>query len=111
MEACYARCNCWTDFPDMGGQVARFGPSGQVVSVRWSGDLSGDWGVIGQVVRWLGDHSGGEEVRRAGGRLVILPRKPDNLHYCASQHSLQITHEIDAWCFQDSCWCSHNQVL
>ena len=54
MEACYARCNCWTDFPDMGGQVARFGPSGQVVSVRWSGDLSGDWGVIGQVVRWWG---------------------------------------------------------
>merc|ERR1712154_457864 len=40
MEACYARCNCWTDFPDMGGQI---------------------------------------------------------------------THEIDAWCFQDSCWCSHNQ--
>ena len=52
MEACYARCNCWTDFPDMGGQVARFGPSGQVVSVRWSGDRSGDWVVIGQVVRW-----------------------------------------------------------
>ena len=21
MEACYARCNCWTDFPDMGGQI------------------------------------------------------------------------------------------
>merc|ERR1711934_987061 len=40
MEACYARCNCWTDFPDMGGQI---------------------------------------------------------------------THEIDAWCFQDACWCSHNQ--
>ena len=35
MEACYARCNCWTDFPDMGGEI---------------------------------------------------------------------THEIDAWCFQDACW-------
>merc|ERR1712029_294469 len=21
MDACYARCNCWTDFPDMGGQI------------------------------------------------------------------------------------------
>ena len=41
MEACYARCNCWSDFPDMGGQI---------------------------------------------------------------------THEMDAWCFQDACWCSHNQV-
>ena len=20
-EACYARCNCWTDFPNMGGQI------------------------------------------------------------------------------------------
>merc|ERR1739847_98998 len=40
MEACYARCNCWTDFPDMGGQI---------------------------------------------------------------------THEVDAWCFQDACWCSYNQ--
>merc|ERR1712172_376683 len=40
MEACYARCNCWTDFPDMGGQI---------------------------------------------------------------------THEIDAACFLDACWCSHNQ--
>ena len=19
-EACYARCNCWSDFPDMGGE-------------------------------------------------------------------------------------------
>ena len=35
MEACYARCNCWTDFPDMGGEI---------------------------------------------------------------------THEVDAWCFQDACW-------
>ena len=42
MEACYARCNCWTDFPDMGGQI---------------------------------------------------------------------THEVDAWCFQDSCWCSYDQVI
>merc|ERR1712194_276044 len=40
MDACYARCNCWTDFPDMGGQI---------------------------------------------------------------------THEIDAACFLDACWCSHNQ--
>merc|ERR1711899_251399 len=40
MKACYARCNCWTDFPDMGGQI---------------------------------------------------------------------THEMDAWCFQDACWCSYNQ--
>merc|ERR1712122_419755 len=21
MEACYARCNCWDDFPNMGGQI------------------------------------------------------------------------------------------
>ena len=42
MEACYARCNCWTDFPDMGGQI---------------------------------------------------------------------THEVDAWCFQEACWCSYDQVL
>merc|ERR1712079_624580 len=21
LEACYARCNCWTDFPDMGGEI------------------------------------------------------------------------------------------
>ena len=41
MEACYARCNCWSDFPDMGGHI---------------------------------------------------------------------THEMDAWCFQDACWCSYNQV-
>ena len=41
MEACYARCNCWSDFPDMGGQI---------------------------------------------------------------------THEVDAQCFLDSCWCSYNQV-
>merc|ERR1719320_492474 len=40
MEACYARCNCWSDFPDMGGHI---------------------------------------------------------------------THEMDAWCFQDACWCSYNQ--
>merc|ERR1711988_1984781 len=40
MEACYARCNCWTDFPDMGGEI---------------------------------------------------------------------THEVDAWCFQDACWCSYDQ--
>ena len=40
MEACYARCNCWTDFPDMGGQV---------------------------------------------------------------------THEVDALCMMDACWCSYNQ--
>merc|ERR1712038_228323 len=39
-KACYARCNCWTDFPDMGGQI---------------------------------------------------------------------THEMDAWCLQDACWCSYNQ--
>ena len=42
MEACYARCNCWDDFPNMGGQI---------------------------------------------------------------------THEVDAWCFQDACWCSYNQNL
>ena len=42
MEACYARCNCWTDFPDMGGQV---------------------------------------------------------------------THEVDALCMMDACWCSYNQDL
>jgi len=41
MEACYARCNCWTDFPDMGGQI---------------------------------------------------------------------THEVDAWCFQEACWCSYDQA-
>ena len=40
MDACYARCNCWTDFPDMGGQI---------------------------------------------------------------------THEMDAACFLDACWCSYNQ--
>merc|ERR1711915_51622 len=40
MEACYARCNCWTDFPDMGGQI---------------------------------------------------------------------THEVDAWCFQSTCYCSYDQ--
>merc|ERR1719444_742465 len=40
MEACYARCNCWSDFPNLGGQI---------------------------------------------------------------------THEADAWCFQDACWCSYNQ--
>ena len=47
MEACYARCNCWTDFPDMGGQVTRGGSNGQVVSVsvRWLVSVSG-----GQVV-------------------------------------------------------------
>ncbi len=21
MEACYARCNCWSDFPDLGGEI------------------------------------------------------------------------------------------
>merc|ERR1712228_1169602 len=21
LEACYARCNCWTDFPDLGGEI------------------------------------------------------------------------------------------
>jgi len=41
-EACYARCNCWTDFPDMGGQI---------------------------------------------------------------------THEVDALCMMDACWCSYNQDL
>ena len=55
MEACYARCNCWTDFPDMGGQVTRGGSNGQVVSVS---------------VRWLvsvsGGPLGGQVVRRAG---------------------------------------------
>ena len=56
MEACYARCNCWTDFPDMGGQVTRCGSIGQVVSVS---------------VRWSGDPPGGQVVRRAGGRLVV----------------------------------------
>merc|ERR1739838_281177 len=40
MDACYARCNCWTDFPDMGGQI---------------------------------------------------------------------THEVDALCMMDACWCSFNQ--
>ena len=39
-EACYARCNCWSDFPDMGGVI---------------------------------------------------------------------THEVDAQCFLDACWCSYNQ--
>ena len=100
----------WADRWQDLAQVARWSVSGGQVIVQvigWS--LVRWWG--GEVVGWLGDHSGGEEVRRAGGRLVILPRKPDDLHYCASQHSLQITHEIDAWCFQDSCWCSHNQVL
>ena len=42
MEACYARCNCWTDFPDMGGQI---------------------------------------------------------------------THEVDALCMMNACWCSYNQDL
>ena len=94
-----------------GGKIWPKWPGGQcqVIFQVIGGSLVRWWG--GEVVGWLGDHSGGEEVRRAGGRLVILPRKPDDLHYCASQHSLQITHEIDAWCFQDSCWCSHNQVL
>merc|ERR1712117_489445 len=41
-EACCARCNCWTDFPDMGGQI---------------------------------------------------------------------THEVDAMCIMDACWCSYNQDL
>ena len=40
MDACYARCNCWTDFPDMGGEI---------------------------------------------------------------------THEVDAMCLMDACWCSYNQ--
>merc|ERR1712243_380966 len=40
MDACYARCNCWSDFPDMGGTI---------------------------------------------------------------------THEVDAWCFMDACWCSYDQ--
>ena len=51
MEACYARCNRWTDFPDMGGQVTRGGSNGQVVSVS---------------VRWSGGPPGGQVVRRAG---------------------------------------------
>merc|ERR1711944_269987 len=42
MEACYARCNCWSDFPNMGGVI---------------------------------------------------------------------THEVDAQCFLDACWCSYNQDL
>ena len=94
-----------------GGKIWPKWPGGQCQVVRWSFRWLGGYWSGGEVVGWLGDHSGGEEVRRAGGRLVTLPRKPDDLHYCASQHSLQITHEIDAWCFQDSCWCSHNQVL
>ena len=51
MEACYARCNCWTDFPDMGGQVTRGGSNGLVVSVS---------------VRWSGGPPGGQVVRRTG---------------------------------------------
>ena len=74
MEACYARCNCWTDFPDMGGQVTlrstldkkRFQPREQ--NLRSTQIIWQKWIVV------------------------------------------QITHEIDAWCFQDACWCSHNQV-
>lgn len=58
MDACYARCNCWTDFPDMGGQV--------FVSIL----------------------------------------KPVHL-LCLYE---QITHEVDALCMMDACWCSFNQA-
>merc|ERR1719510_625023 len=93
MEACYARCNCWTDFPDMGGQVTHEVDALCMMDACWC--------------------SYNQDLCPYG----TLKTNP----YCCTKVGITCDdivcdtegecHEVDALCMMDACWCSYNQDL